>query len=203
MIGFIKGTLFEKLSSKVIVDVNGVGYEIEMPTQEFAGLPELGEGCLLYTHLIIREDSHSLCGFMDKAARDLFRVLLKVSGIGPKIALAMLSILSVQDIVNSINSDDLNTLCMVSGLGKKGAQRLVLELKGKLSDFSLGSSDIKTNTTSSISSKSLLAAQVIEALVGLGYSNKDALMATKNIEPDINDVAIAIKQALKFLNSYK
>ncbi|MBI3144417.1 MAG: Holliday junction branch migration protein RuvA, partial [Pseudogulbenkiania sp.] len=132
MIGRLTGQLIEKLPPQIVVDVGGVGYEVDVPMSTFYQLPALGDKTTLYTHLVVREDAHLLFGFASKGERETFRQLIKVSGIGARIALAILSGLSADELALAVASEDLKRLSSVPGIGKKTAERLVLELRGKL-----------------------------------------------------------------------
>ncbi|MBL8518714.1 MAG: Holliday junction branch migration protein RuvA [Betaproteobacteria bacterium] len=189
MIGRISGLLAEKNPPQVVVDVNGVGYEIDVPMSTFYHLPATGEKVTLHTQLIVREDAHLLYGFGTDAERATFRQLLKVSGVGPKVALAVLSGLSVNDLAAAVATQDTAMLVRVPGIGKKTAERLLLELKDKvvaaLPASAAGSAVPKGN-------------DVLNALLALGYNDREALSAIKNLPADLS-VADGIRQALKLL----
>lgn len=189
MIGRISGVLAEKNPPQVVVDVNGVGYEIDVPMSTFYHLPATGEKVTLHTQLIVREDAHLLYGFGTEAERATFRQLLKVSGVGPKVALALLSGLSVNDLAAAVATQDTAMLVRVPGIGKKTAERLLLELKDKvvavLPVTGAGAAAPKGN-------------DVLNALLSLGYNDREALSAIKQLPPDLS-VADGIRQALKLL----
>lgn len=189
MIGRITGVLAEKNPPQVVVDVNGVGYEIDVPMSTFYHLPATGEKVTLHTQLIVREDAHLLYGFGTDAERATFRQLLKVSGVGPKVALAVLSGLSVNDLAAAVATQDTAMLVRVPGIGKKTAERLLLELKDKvvaaLPASAAGSTVPKGN-------------DVLNALLALGYNDREALSAIKQLPADLS-VADGIRQALKLL----
>lgn len=189
MIGRISGVLAEKNPPQVVVDVNGVGYEIDVPMSTFYHLPATGEKVTLHTQLIVREDAHLLYGFGTEAERATFRQLLKVSGVGPKVALAVLSGLSVNDLAAAIATQDTAMLVRVPGIGKKTAERLLLELKDKvvaaLPATAAGAAAPKGN-------------DVLNALLSLGYNDREALSAIKQLPADLS-VADGIRQALKLL----
>jgi Holliday junction DNA helicase RuvA len=164
MIGRISGVLLEKNPPQVLVDANGVGYEIDVPMSTFYGLPKTGDKVALFTHLVVREDAQLLYGFGSEAERTTFRTLLKVSGVGPKVALAVLSGMSVNDLAEAVATQESGRLTRVPGIGKKTAERLLLELKDKLKvDVRIAVGEV---------AKTSSAADVLNALTSLGYSVK-------------------------------
>ncbi len=188
MIGRIRGTLLEKQPPQVLVDVAGVGYEIDVPMSTFYSLPGLGEPVVLLTQLIVREDAHLLYGFLTLAERAAFRQLLKVSGIGARTALAVLSGLSVDELAQAIATQEVARLTRVPGIGKKTAERLLLELRGKLgADTGVAASAVLSSN-----------ADVLNALLALGYSEREAVVAVKGLPLDVS-VSDGIKLALKSL----
>jgi Holliday junction DNA helicase RuvA len=191
MIGRIAGTLLEKNPPQVLIDANGVGYEIDVPMSTFYNLPELGGKVTLFTHLVVREDAHLLFGFATEAERKAFRQLLKVSGVGARTALAVLSGLSVGDLAQSVTMQDAGRLQKVPGIGKKTAERLLLELKGKLGVEFASAVDVHRLPTA--------GSDVLNALLALGYNDKEALAATKQLPADVT-VADGIRQALRVLS---
>lgn len=193
MIGQLNGTLIEKLPPQLVLDVNGVGYEVDVSMQTFYGLPALGEKVRLYTQLVVREDAHLLFGFASKEERLTFRQLVKVSGIGAKTALGILSGLSSDELANAIANDDIKLLSSVPGIGKKTAERLIVELRGKLT------------VTSSFNDKTGLFADannhhddIVSTLLALGYNEKEAAAAVKHV-PHGTDVSEGVRLALKQL----
>ena len=190
MIGRITGTLVEKHPPQVLLDVGGVGYEIDVPMSTFYNLPASGERITLYTHLAIREDAHLLYGFGTDSERQAFRQLLKVSGIGAKTALSVLSGMSVADLANAIASQETGRLTKVPGIGKKTAERLLLELRDK---FSAAVAVVATGNAPSGES------DILNALNALGYNDKEASWAVKQLPPDLS-VSDGIRQALKLLS---
>ena len=189
MIGRIAGILVEKNFPQVIVSCNGVGYEIDVPMSTFYPLPRTGEEVTLLTHLVVREDAHLLYGFLTAGERAAFRQLLKISGVGPKVALSVLSGLSVEDLSAAVASEDSARLQKVPGIGKKTAERLVLELRDKLPKALPGVAGPGASAASS---------DVVNALLGLGYNEREAQAAVKSLPPDLQ-IADAIRQALKTL----
>lgn len=190
MIARLKGVLIEKTPPTVVIDCNGVGYECEVPMSTFYNLPALGESVTLLTHLVVREDAHLLYGFGTDRERVTFRQLLKVNGIGAKSALSILSGLSVEDLVQAVALQETGLLTRVPGIGKKTAERLLLELKDKFSIEGLAAS---ANAPKSA------AADILNALVSLGYNEKEALLAVKQLAPEIG-VSEGIRLALKSLS---
>ncbi len=191
MIGRIAGILLEKNPPHLLVDCNGVGYEVDVPMSTFYNLPSTGEKVILLTQLIVREDAHLLYGFATTQERTTFRELLKISGIGARMALAVLSGMSVQELAQAVTLQDAARLTRVPGIGKKTAERLMLELKGKLG--------AELGTAAATVSASDHAADVLNALLALGYSEKEALAAVKNV-PAGTGVSEGIKLALKALS---
>ncbi len=192
MIGRIRGELVEKNFPQVIVSCNGVGYEINVPMSTFYPLPRTGEEVTLLTHLVVREDAHLLFGFFTAGERTAFRQLLKISGVGPKVALSVLSGMSVDDLSAAVAAEDASRLTRIPGIGKKTAERLVLELRDKLP---------KTipAARSGVPDASAQGADVLNALLGLGYNDREAQAAVKQLPADLQ-IADAIRQALKHLS---
>ncbi len=186
MIGRVQGIVVEKNFPQVIVSVNGVGYEIDVPMSTFYPLPRTGEEVTLLTHMVVREDAHLLFGFLTAAERGAFRQLLKISGVGPKVALSVLSGMSVEDLAGGRRVQDAARLTKVPGIGKKTAERLVLELRDKLPRLA----------STPRAAASLASADVLNALLGLGYNEREAGAAVKQLPADLQ-VADAIRQALK------
>ena len=189
MIGRITGTLAAKQPPQVLVDVNGVGYEIDVPMSTFYNLPALGEKISLLTHLAIREEAHLLYGFGSEIERAAFRELLKVSGIGAKTALSVLSGLSVNDLSVAIAAQEIGRIVKVPGIGKKTAERLLLELKGKPVFAGAIASAVPTGVSD----------DVRQALLALGYNDKEATAAMQKLAADL-PVSDAIRQALQLLS---
>ena len=187
MIGRIAGTLAEKNPPQLVVVAHGVGYEIDVPMSTFYNLPRAGEAVELFTHMVVREDAHLLFGFLTQKERAAFRQLLKVNGVGPKVALAVLSGLSTDDLAVAVASEDAARLTKVPGIGKKTAERIVLELRDKLGAV----------VSTSAPGKSV-GSDVLNALLSLGYNDREASAAIKQLPPDL-PLADAIRQALKSL----
>jgi Holliday junction DNA helicase RuvA len=188
MIGRITGTLLEKTPPTVCVDVNGVGYEIDVPMSTLYTLPENGARVTLYTHMVVREDAHLLFGFANAGERSTFRQLIKVTGIGARIALAVLSGMSAAELAQAVTLQESGRLTRVPGIGKKTAERLLLELRGKLgADLGAVAHAVPDNQT-----------DILNALLALGYSDKESMAALKQL-PDGVGVSDGIKLALKAL----
>jgi Holliday junction DNA helicase RuvA len=189
MIGRLSGVLLEKNPPQLLVDVQGVGYEVDVPMSTFYNLPGTGERVVLYTHLTIREDAHLLFGFGNAEERAVFRQLIKITGIGARTALSILSGMSISDLSQAVTLQEAGRLVKVPGIGKKTAERLLLELKGKLgADIGAGAHAVPDSQ-----------ADILNALVALGYSDKEALLALKTV-PAGASVSDGIKQALKALS---
>jgi Holliday junction DNA helicase RuvA len=197
MIGRITGKLLEKLPPLVLIDVQGVGYEVDVPMSTFYNLPAIGAQVVLHTHLVIREDVHLLFGFATEAERQAFRQLVKISGVGARTALALLSGLSVADLHHAVNSQDSARLVRIPGIGKKTAERLLLELRDKLSLPVTGPA-----SPGDAMSDPRGGSDVLNALLSLGYNDREANWAVKQLAPDIA-VSDGIRQALKLLSKDK
>ncbi len=190
LIGRLAGTLAGKAPPQVLVDVHGVGYELDVPMSTFYNLPGIGEPVTLLTQFVVREDAQLLFGFLTAAERGTFRELVKISGVGPRTALAILSGLSVAELAQAVSLQDGARLVKVPGIGKKTAERLLLELKGKLGP------DLAAPATAAVSDNHTDIAQALQAL---GYNEREANAALKALPADVG-VAEGIKLALKALN---
>jgi Holliday junction DNA helicase RuvA len=189
MIGKLTGTLAEKNPPQVLVDCHGVGYEVDVPMSTFYNLPGVGDKVSLLTHFVVREDAQILFGFGSAGEREAFRQLIRISGVGPRTALALLSGMSVGDIAQAVTQQDASRLVKIPGIGKKTAERLLLELKGKVgADLGLPGGAVVDDAQ----------ADILQALVALGYSEKEAQAALKSLPKDAS-VSEGIKQALKAL----
>ena len=191
MIGKLTGTLLEKSPPQVLVDCHGVGYEVDVPMSTFYNLPAVGETVSLLTHFVVREDAQLLFGFGSVEERNAFRQLLKISGVGARTALSILSGLSVADLAQAVTAQEAGRLVKVPGIGKKTAERLLLELKGKL-----GAELPVVAGSGGLQNEAQL--DILQALVALGYSDKDAAAAIKALPADIG-VSDGIRAALKSL----
>lgn len=190
MIGRLSGILLEKNPPQLLIDCNGVGYEIDVPMSTFYNLPGMGEKVVLLTHLAVREDAHLLYGFGTVEERNVFKQLIKISGVGARTALSILSGMSVADLSQAITLQEAGRLTRVPGIGKKTAERLLLELKGKIgADLGAAGGVHHHDGTSDI----------LNALLALGYSDKEAMLALKHV-PAGSNVSDGIKLALKALS---
>ena len=190
MIGRLSGTLLEKSPPHVLVDCHGVGYEVDVPMSTFYTLPAAGQPISLMTHFVVREDAQLLYGFATGEERSAFRQLLKISGVGARTALAILSGLSVADLAQAITLQESTRLVKVPGIGKKTAERLLLELKDKLAPA------LPATGAGMLQHDAQL--DILQALVALGYSEREAALAVKALPADVG-VSDGIKQALKGL----
>lgn len=190
MIGRLSGTLLEKNPPQLLIDCNGVGYEVDVPMSTFYNLPSVGEKTILLTHLAVREDAHLLYGFASVEERNAFKQLIKISGVGARTALAILSGMSVHDLAQAVTLQEAGRLTRVPGIGKKTAERLLLELRGKLG------ADLGAVGVTHVNDAN---ADILNALLALGYSDKEAALALKQVAPGTG-VSEGIKQALKALS---
>ncbi len=188
MIGRLTGQLAEKTPPEILLDCNGVGYEVLVPMSTFYNLPALGEKVTLFTHFVVREDAQLLYGFGSTTERAAFRQLIKITGVGPRTALSVLSGMSVDDLAQAITLQEAGRILKVPGIGKKTAERLLLELKGKLG------ADMGVHVNLANDAQS----DILQALVALGYSDRDAALALKALPPDVG-VSDGIKLALRTL----
>lgn len=191
MIGRLSGQLLEKNPPQILVDVQGVGYEVDVPMSTFYNLPALNEKVVLHTQLIVREDAHLLFGFLTLEERSTFRQLLKISGVGPKMALSVLSGMSIADLAAAVAGKDAGRLTKIPGVGKKTAERLLLELQGKFSVTGV-------TAPAGVAAPSA-GSDIVNALLALGYNEKEASWAAQQLPKEI-DVSGGIRQALKLLS---
>lgn len=189
MIGRLHGKLIEKTPPQVLVDVGGVGYEVDVPMSTFCNLPAEGSEITLLTHFIVREDAQLLYGFATAAERQTFRALIRISGVGPRIALAVLSGMSTQDLADAVEQGNATLLTRVPGIGKKTADRLVLELKGKLAANAFAPAG---------GAASAAQADILSALMALGYSEREAQASVRALPAEVT-VSEGIRLALKAL----
>jgi holliday junction DNA helicase RuvA len=190
MIGRLSGMLAAKTPPQILVDVQGVGYEVDVPMSTFYNLPGLGAPVTLLTHFVVREDAQLLYGFLTEAERGTFRELVRISGVGPRTALSILSGLSAAELAQAVTAQDAGRLVKVPGIGKKTAERLLLELKGKLGP------DLGLPAAEAVSAGQ---ADIVQALLALGYNERDAKAALKALPPEVG-VAEGIKLALRALS---
>ena len=190
MIGRLTGILLEKNPPQILLDVQGVGYEVDVPMSTFYNLPDVGAKVTLHTHLVVREDAHLLYGFLTENERRAFRLLTRISGIGAKMALAVLSGLSVAELAQAVTMQESGRLTKIPGIGKKTAERILLEMKDKLG------ADL--TSTVGVHRAAPASSDVLHALLALGYSDKEAVAAVKEL-PEGVAVADGIRQSLKRL----
>ena len=190
MIGFLHGRIAAKTAPAVTLDVGGVGYELEAPMSTFLNLPALGETVHLITHLVVREDAHILYGFATEEERRLFRNLLKVSGVGPKIALALLSGISVEAFAQCILNEDVDALIRVPGIGRKTAERLFVEMRDRVAHLEGGPGTARGAVASPES-------EALGALIGLGYKPAEAARLLKAVESGVHTTEELIRRALQ------
>ena len=204
MIGRLRGVLLEKQPPEVLLDVSGAGYEIQLPMSSFYSLPEVGQEAIIYTHFVVREDAQLLYGFADKHERAMFRELIKVNGVGPKLALAILSGMSANQFVQCIHNDAVTTLVKLPGVGKKTAERLLVEMKDRLKNWS--AADLLTGEPDQSASANDLEntfisgnakEEAISALVALGYKPALAEKSIKQVYQAGMDCEALIRCSLK------
>lgn len=186
MIGRLRGILIEKTAPEVLIECNGIGYEVTMPMTSIYALPEIHQEAIIYTHFVVREDAQLLYGFANKVERKLFRLVIKVNGVGPKLGLAILSSMSADQFVSSVNQDDLTTIVKIPGVGKKTAERLLIEMRDRLKDWQSGGESASAdgfslNVQQSDSYVNNAKGDATNALVSLGYSQQQADKAIKSI----------------------
>ena len=190
MIGKLNGKLIEKRPPVIVIDCHGVGYEVEAPMSTIYELPEIGENVVLCTHLAIRDDAHLLYGFLTESERKLFRALLKINGVGTKMALVILSGMSVSDFFSCVRSEDWASLVSLPGVGRKTAERLVLDMRDKI-DKILPDSEMSSSSQSSI------VDDAVSALVSLGYKRQDAEKYVDNLDSNLSTSEEIIREVLK------
>lgn len=200
MIGRLSGVLLEKQAPSLLLDVNGVGYEVEAPMTTFYQLPEIGQAATLHTHLVVREDAQLLYGFATQTERRVFRSLIKVNGVGARMALTILSGMSVDAFLSAIHENDTASLVKLPGVGKKTAERLVIEMKDRLKDLEAAAADWHPTTAPVASTKAVSTAvdDAAEALVALGYKPAEArkMLQSLDIDEDSRSEDL-IRQALQ------
>jgi len=192
LIGRIRGTLLQKEPPAMLVDVGGIGYELEAPMTTFYDLPPAGSEVTLYTHLVVREDAHLLFGFSRVSQRSLFRSLLKVNGIGPRVALAILSGMNEDEFALCVSSEDITRITKVPGIGKKTAERLVVEMRDKVE-----TSDSRATSMASGTAVADPATEAVSALMALGYKGNEASRLVRNVSGENLTTEDIIRQALR------
>ncbi len=201
MIGFLKGTLEAVYADRILIDVNGIGFNVNMPLSQIEGLDGMGSYVKIYTYMSVREDAMQLFGFTTSDSLDLFRLLIQVNGIGPKGALALLSAMSTDDLRFAIMSGDTKTISKAPGIGSKTAQRLIIDLKDKVSVRDMLDSYSVNKISAPSEEMSSARAEAIEALTALGYSSTDAMRAVRESSADKDaDTETIIKLAFKQLS---
>jgi Holliday junction DNA helicase RuvA len=194
MIGFLRGTLAAKRAPSMVLDVGGVGYEVDVPMSTFFKLPDVGHPLTLYTHLVVREDAHSLFGFLTEAERTLFRTLIKVSGVGAKLALGILSGISVEEFHRSVQTSNTSTLVRVPGIGKKTAERLIIELRDRLPGTDGTTVSIQQGIAGNEESP---VQEAVSALLALGFKPQDAAAMIKKLPAEGKTSEDLIRLALQ------
>ncbi|MCC5809212.1 MAG: Holliday junction branch migration protein RuvA [Ectothiorhodospiraceae bacterium] len=197
MIGRLSGKLAEKQPPSLLLDVQGVGYELEAPMSTFYSLPSLGEPVMLYTHLVVKEDAHNLYGFLTRLERSLFRSLIRVNGVGPKLGLTLLSGMPVETLLLCIQNQDDASLTRLPGVGKKTAQRLVIDLKDRVSDLGGGAETGLAPMSGEMAAGGDATSDAISALVALGYKPAEASRLVSRVEADGLASEEIIRQALQ------
>lgn len=203
MIGRLRGCLVEKSPPEILIECAGVGYEVTLPMTSFYALPEVDEEAVVFTHFVVREDAQLLYGFTNKVERKLFRLLIKVNGVGPKLALAILSAMSADQFVSCVVHDQLSTMVKIPGVGKKTAERLLIEMRDRLKDWQISSetpatdSMIMSSTIESTFIVSPVKGDAINALISLGYTQGQADKAVKAVYKDGSRSEDVIRDALK------
>jgi len=208
VIGRLSGTIAEKFPPEILIECAGVGYEVTMPMTSIYGLPDLNESAIIYTHFVVREDAQLLYGFANKTERKLFRLLIKVNGVGPKLALAVLSAMSADQFVSCVRHDDLSGIIKIPGVGKKTAERLLIEMRDRLKDWQLSSTPATDAMPLQLESEQTFVnplndnsynnkADATNALISLGYKQVQADKAVKLVYTEGMSSEDIIRHALK------
>ncbi|MFO7305082.1 MAG: Holliday junction branch migration protein RuvA [Gammaproteobacteria bacterium] len=198
MIGFLRGRLVAKHPPQLVIDVNGVGYELEAPMSTFYGLPAIGAEVHLFTHLVVREDAHNLFGFATEHERRLFRELLKVSNVGPKLALALLSGMSVESFLACIEAQDVDALVRIPGVGRKTGERLVVEMRDRIKSFGeLTGALPSASATVPAQGGQRAHSEAFSALVALGYKPAEVVRLLKSVDESATTTEEIIRRALQ------
>lgn len=199
MIGFLRGRLHEKCPPVLVLDVNGVGYELQAPMTTFYQLPEAGSDVTLFTHLVVREDAHQLYGFADTESRELFRELIKVNGVGPKMALAILSALDAAEIIACVTTGNTGVLVRVPGIGKKTAERLLVELRDRVARWGQSAGVAAATVAGQLPATGTIEQDAASALQALGYKPQEAERAVQAVlqERAVTGVEELIRWALR------
>jgi len=197
MIGFLRGRLAVKQPPQLLIDVGGVGYEVEAPMSTFYDLPALGAEVSLFTHLVVREDAHILFAFGTERERRLFRELLKVSNVGPKLALALLSGMSVDAFMLCIEADDTDTLVRIPGVGRKTAERLVIEMRDRIKNLGGIIGGTSPATGRAVETNGGAQAEAFSALIALGYKPAEVTRLLRSVDASVQTTAEIIRGALQ------
>jgi len=198
LIGRLRGTLLEKQAPQLLIDVNGIGYDVSAPMSTFYSLPEIDETITLHTHLVVREDAHTLYGFATENERTMFRALIKVNGVGAKLALTILSGISAEDFILCVMDNDIAGLTRLPGVGKKTAERLIIEMRDKLKDWGKPSDESKSDNPSlSLVQPADAVADAVSALIALGYKPAEASKMVRVVDAKDLPSEEIIRQALK------
>ena len=202
MIGRLRGTLIEKTAPEILIECSGIGYEVTMPMTSIYALPELNEEATIYTHFVVREDAQLLYGFANKTERKLFRLLIKVNGVGPKLALAILSGMSADQFVSCVVHDDVTTIVKIPGVGKKTAERLLIEMRDRIKDWqsslhtpATDAAPIEVNHENTLINDA--KGDALNALISLGYTQGQADRAIKAVYANDKSSEALIRDALK------
>lgn len=196
MIGRLSGQLLQKQPPELLIDVNGVGYEVSAPMSTFYALPDIGENLVIHTHMVVREDAQLLYGFSTESERALFRILIKINGVGPKLAITILSGITANDFIRCIHDNDAAALVRLPGIGKKTAERLIVELKDKVGSEEANDSSDVAGSASNSAVKSPIG-DAVSALIALGYKPNDASKMVRSIETEGLNTEEIIRQALQ------
>ncbi|OTG68154.1 Holliday junction branch migration protein RuvA [Acinetobacter sp. ANC 4470] len=199
MIGCLIGEVFALEAPTVLLNVNGVGYEVDTPLSTFCQLQK-GQKVTLWTHLTVREDAQLLYGFLDAQEKTIFRTLLKVNGVGPRMALGILSTLSIDLLIHTVENEDINTLIKVPGVGKKTAERLMIELRDRFKTLASGSTSVNSTTTQIQFNSNSPVAEAEAALQSLGYKPAEAQKLINAVKADFTEASDIIRAALKSMN---
>jgi Holliday junction DNA helicase RuvA len=197
MIGLLRGIILEKQPPQLLLDVNGVGYEIDAPMSTFYHLPDIGQQVILHTHFVVREDAHHLYGFYAREERALFRTLLKVNGVGPRLALTILSSIDPGEFVRCVVSNDTESLVRLPGVGKKTAERLIIEMRDKVSNWHQGPLTPELTATKGAPNKNQATQDAVSALIALGYKPQEASRAVAKVDDGTLASEEIIRRALR------
>jgi len=200
VIGRLTGQLLQKQPPELLIDVNGVGYEVSAPMTTFYALPELGEKVVLHTHMVVREDAQLLYGFANESERTLFRILIKINGVGPKLALTILSGIAADEFVRCIHDNDAAALVRLPGIGKKTAERLIVELRDKLGSEENNESSNGTSSLMPSATATSPISDAVSALISLGYKPNDASRIIRSIDTEGLNTEDIIRLALQGLS---